>query len=82
MRIQRGLVTVDFEDGVVSGVVASGGRRVRRHHVAHRCIVSTHMTDYFGKIDAEACAAARGVLQRHSLADALDEIRAMAASGR
>lgn len=40
------------------------------------------LTDYFGKIDAEACAAARGLLQRHSLTDALDEIRAMAASGR
>lgn len=53
-----------------------------REDIPHRCIVSTHMTDYFGKIDAEASTAARAVLQRHSLADALDEIRAMAASGR
>ncbi|WP_024516458.1 Rrf2 family transcriptional regulator [Bradyrhizobium sp. Tv2a-2] len=48
-----------------------------REDIPHRCVVSTHMTEYFEKVDAEATAAARAALRRRSLADALADIRKM-----
>ncbi|SIT13870.1 RrF2 family transcriptional regulator [Insolitispirillum peregrinum] len=52
-----------------------------REDIPHRCIVSKHMTNYFGKVDAEAAAAAHAILERRTLAMALAEIREMEAAG-
>ncbi|MCW5711995.1 Rrf2 family transcriptional regulator [Shinella sp.] len=52
-----------------------------REDIPHRCIVSRHMIEYFGKVDAEAAAAAHATLERRTLAMALAEIREMEAAG-
>jgi hypothetical protein len=55
-------------------------KQITHHGLPHRCIVSKHMTNYFGKVDAEA-AAAHATLERRTLAMALAEIREVEAAG-
>lgn len=76
MSLSGGEAEITLAD-IHAAVAGDKGLWQPREDIPHRCIVSTHVTDYFAQVDAEASAAARTVLAERTLESALADIRAM-----